>query len=177
MVSPTDHVKNPVRDPPPHLTGTSIFNIPKIELSKKLIPISNPIYKDELLENVHTAHYQTDMILGSFASCHVNQMAAKAQIIKALKLGYIYLWHTKLKLSAELTRMILRKPRVHEVILFLENLFERFRVVHDFEEINALAPDPDVLTSLRKKLSQLREEAKDYLVGNGMAMPRMLLDL
>ena len=101
------------------------------------------------------------------ADCAV---AAKAQIIKALELGYIYLWHAKLKLLAELTWMILRKPWVHEFILLLENHFERFRVVHDFEEIKALPPDPDVFTSLRKKLSQLREEARDYLVGNGMAV-------
>jgi hypothetical protein len=66
--------------------------------------------------------------------------------------------------------MILRKPKVHEVILLLENLFERFRVVHNFEEIKALAPDLDVLATLREKLSQLREEARDYLVGNGMAV-------
>jgi hypothetical protein len=44
MVGPTKHIKNPVQDHPPHLTGTSIFNITKIELFKELIPISNPIY-------------------------------------------------------------------------------------------------------------------------------------
>jgi hypothetical protein len=32
-----------------------------------------------------------------------------------------------------------------------------------------------VLTSVGKKLSQLREEAQDYLVGNGMAVPKPLL--
>jgi hypothetical protein len=42
--------------------------------------------------------------------------------------------------------MNLRKPRVHEVILLLESLFKRFRVIHNFEEIKALAPDPNVLT-------------------------------
>jgi hypothetical protein len=66
MVSPTDHIENPVQDPPPHLTGTSIFNIPKIELSKESIPVSNPIYEDKLLENVHTVYYWTDIIPGSF---------------------------------------------------------------------------------------------------------------
>ena len=45
MVSPTDHIENPVQDPPPHLTGTSIFNIPKIELSKELIPVPNHIMR------------------------------------------------------------------------------------------------------------------------------------
>ena len=82
MVSSTDHLENPVRDFPPHLTGTSNFNIPKIELSEELIPVSNPIYKDELPENVHTMHYRTDIIPGSFAFHHVNQMVAKAQIIR-----------------------------------------------------------------------------------------------
>jgi hypothetical protein len=32
-----------------------------------------------------------------------------------------------------------------------------------------------MLASLRKKLSQLREEARDYLVGNGMAVPKPLI--
>ena len=73
------------------------------------------------------------------------------------------------------THLILRKPRVHEVILLLESLFKRFRVVHDFEEIKASAPNPDGFTSLRKKHSQPREEARDYLVGNGMAVPKPLL--
>ena len=44
MVGPTKHIKNPVQDHPPHLTGTSILSIAKIELFEELIPISNPIY-------------------------------------------------------------------------------------------------------------------------------------
>jgi len=32
-------------------------------------------------------------------------------------------------------------------------------IVHDFKNIKALAPDLDMLASLMKKLSQLREEA------------------
>ena len=78
-----------------------------------------------------------DIIPGSFAFQHVNQMATKARIIKVLELGYIYLWHAELKLSVEVTPTILRKPRVHEVILLLEIYFERFRVIHDYEEIKA----------------------------------------
>ena len=59
--------------------------------------------------------------------------------------------------------MILKKPRILEVILLLENLFE---------EIKALSPKPEVLASIRKKLLNLREEVRDYLVGNGMAVPK-----
>ena len=77
---------------PPHSTGTSILNIPKIGLSEELIPVPNHIYEDERPENAHTVHYWTDIILGSFAFHHVNQIAAKARIIKAPELGYIYLW-------------------------------------------------------------------------------------
>jgi hypothetical protein len=56
-------------------------------------------------------------------------MAAKAQIIEALGLGYDHPWRNKVKVSSELTRTILRKPRIHEVILQLEDFFENFRVV------------------------------------------------
>jgi hypothetical protein len=38
-----------------------------------------------------------------------------------------------------------------------------------------LAPDPEVLATHGKKQSQLREEARDYLVRNGMAIPKPLL--
>ena len=100
-------------------------------------------------------------------------MAAKAQIIKALELGFNHLRCNKLKVSAELTRTIQRKPRIHEVITQLEDFFETFRVVHDFKEIKGIAPNLDVLTSIGKKLTLLREEAGDYLLEQGMAIPRL----
>jgi hypothetical protein len=53
----------------------------------------------------------------------------------------------------------LKKPRIYEVILLLENLFEEFRILHDFVENKALSPKPEVLTSITKKLSKLRDEA------------------
>ena len=64
MVSPSDHVETPVQDSPPHLTGNSIFGIPKLELSKELSTISKPVYKDELLETLHIAPYLSDLIPG-----------------------------------------------------------------------------------------------------------------
>ena len=100
-------------------------------------------------------------------------MTAKAQIIIALELGFNHLRCNKLKVSAELTRTILRKPRIHEVIIQLEDFFENFRVVHDFEDTEGVAPNPDVLTSIEKKLTLLREEAGDYLVERGMAISRL----
>ena len=90
-----------------------------------------------------------------------------------MELGFNHLRHNKLKVSAELTHTILRKPRIHEVIAQIKDFFENFRVVHDFEEIKGLAPSPDVLASIGKKLTLLREEAGDYLVEQGMAIPRL----
>ena len=95
MVNPSDHVETPARDPPPHLTGNSIFGIPTLELSEELIPVSTPVYEDELPENIYTAPYRSDLIPGSFAFRHVNQMAAKGRIIMALELGYNPLRHSK----------------------------------------------------------------------------------
>ena len=169
MVNPSDHIKTPAQDSPPHCMGNSIFGIPKLELSEELSTISKPVYEDELLETVHIMPYCSNIIPGSFAFCHVNQMAAKARIIKALKLGFNHLRHNKLKISAELTCTILRKPRIHEVIVQLEYFFKNFRVVHDFKGV---APNLDVLASIGKKLTLLREEAGDYLVEQGMAIPR-----
>ena len=39
-------------------------------------------------------------------------------------------------------------------------------------EIKALSPKPEILISITKKLSKLREEAQDYLVENGSAVPK-----
>ena len=173
MVNPFDHVKNPVRDLPHHLSGCSIvLGLAKIELSKILISISSSVYGDELLENIHVMPYHLDLIPGSFAFCHINQMVAKSQIIKALKLEYNYLWHNKLKVLAELNHMVLKKLRIHKVILQLEGFFENFRIAHNFEDIKGVAPNLDVLTSIGKKLFQFREEVRDYLVGQGMAIPK-----
>ena len=97
MVSPSDRIETSAQDSSPHLTGNSISGIPKLELSEELSAVSKPIYKDELLETLHIAPYHSNIIPGSFAFRHVNQMAAKAQIIKALELGFNHLWHNKLK--------------------------------------------------------------------------------
>ena len=99
-------------------------------------------------------------------------MVAKAQIIKALELGFNHLQCNKLKVSAELTCTMLRKPRIHEIILQLEDFFENFKVVHNFEDIKGVVPNLDVLASTGKKLILLREEAGDYLGEQGMAIPR-----
>ena len=90
-----------------------------------------------------------------------------------MELGFNHLQCNKLKVSAKLTCTILRKPRIHEGILQLEDFFENFRVVHDFEDIKGTAPNPDVLASMGKKLTLLRKEAGDYLVEQGMAIPRL----
>ena len=117
MVNPSDHVKTPARDSPPHLTGNSIFGVPKLELSEELSTVSKSVYKDKLLENIHIVPYRSNIMPGQFTFCHINQMAAKAQILKALELGFNHLRCNKLKVSAELTRTILRKPRIHKVIV------------------------------------------------------------
>src|SRR6202050_3246458 len=69
-------------------------------------------------------------------------------------------------------RSTLKKPRIHEVILLLENLFKEFRILHDFVAVKALSPKPEILVSITEKLSKLREEARDYLVENGLAVPK-----
>ena len=52
MVNPSDHVKTPARDSPPHLTGKSVFGVPKLELSEELSAVSKPLYEDELPDNL-----------------------------------------------------------------------------------------------------------------------------
>src|SRR6267154_1897020 len=84
----------------------------------------------------------------------------------------LYLRRAKLRQPVELTQAILKKPRILEVILLLDTLFEEIQILHDYEEIKALAPKSEILASIRKKLSCLREEARDDLVGNGMAVPK-----
>ena len=68
MVNPSDHVKTPAWDSPPHLTGNSIFGVPKLELSEELSAVSKPLYEDELPKTLHIAPYCSDLIPGSFAT-------------------------------------------------------------------------------------------------------------
>ena len=84
MVNLSDHIETPTWNSPPHLTGNSIFGIPKLELSEELSAVSKPVYEDELPELLHITPYHSDIIPRSFAFHHINQMAAKAWIIKAL---------------------------------------------------------------------------------------------
>src|ERR1700683_1499652 len=141
-----------VRDAPPHLED-SIFDRPTLDISEELDAISNPVFEDGVPETLTLCLYKTEKIPGLFALCHINQIVAKAQIIKALELAYSYLCRSKLKQSAELTQSTLKKPRVHEVILLLEGLFEESRILHDYMEIRALSPKPEVFASIAKKLS------------------------
>ena len=76
MVNPSDHIETLARDSPPHLTGNSIFGVPKLELSEELSTVSKPLYEDELPETLNIAPYRSDLIPGFFAFRHVNQMAA-----------------------------------------------------------------------------------------------------
>jgi hypothetical protein len=48
---------------------------------------------------------------------------------------------------------------MYKVILLLKNLFKEFQILHNFVEIEAISSKPEVLTSITKKLSKLREEA------------------
>jgi hypothetical protein len=156
-----------VRDLPPHLP---LFNIPKIEVPEELTPVANPVYEDEVPDKLYLSLCQTENLPGLFALHHVSQAAAKDQIIKAQELAYAYLHRAKLRQTVELSRTILKKPKIFEVISLLENLFKEFRILHDYEEIKAFSPKPEVLASIGKKLSNLREDTRDYLVGNGMAV-------
>jgi len=107
----------------------------------------------------------------AFALCHINQIVAKAWIIKSLGLAHSYLYWTRLRQFTELSQSILEKPRIHEVILPLENLFKKFRTLHHFVEIQVISPKPVVFACITKKHSNLREEAQDSLVKNVLAVP------
>jgi len=54
----------------------------------------------------------------------------------------------------------------------LEELFSEFWVLHDFTEVKGISPKECHLNSISKKLSTLRAEAKDYLVAEGLAVPK-----
>src|ERR1700692_2129408 len=97
-----------VKDTPPHLPEDSIFGKPALEISNKLNPVSSPVFEDEVPENINLSLYRTERIPGLFTLCHVNQISAKAQIIKALELAYSYLHQAKLRQSAKLTQTTLK---------------------------------------------------------------------
>jgi hypothetical protein len=160
------------RDTPPHMMDDSIFEQPKLEIGLELFPISGLIFDGDAPENLRKGLYSTDELPGLYTSQDCNQPQAKARIVRAVELGYDYLRQGKLRKSAELTRSILKRPRFQEVILGLEELFSEFQVLHDFTEIKGISPKECHLSSISKKLSTLRAEAKDYLVAEGLAVPR-----
>jgi len=45
-------------------------------------------------------------------------------------------------------------------------------VLHDFTEVKGISLKEHHLNSISKKLSALRAEAKDYLVAEGLAVPK-----
>src|ERR1700683_3111653 len=90
------------RDLPPHMED-SIFDKPTLEISEELSAISSLFFDDKVPAHLSLSLYKTDKIPGLFAPCHVNQMAAKSRIIKALELAFAYLRRSKLTQSAELT--------------------------------------------------------------------------
>jgi hypothetical protein len=143
-----------------------------LEISEELDAISIPVFVNEVPENLTFSLYKTENIPRLFALRHVSQVAAQPRIIKALELAYSHLRRSKLKQSAELTPPTLKKPRIHEVVILLESLFKEIRILHDLVEIRALSPKPEVLASITKKLSMLRNEARDYLVENASAVPK-----
>jgi len=89
-----------------------------------------------------------------------------------MELGYNYLHQGKLRQSAELTHSILKHPRFQEVIMELKELFSEFQVPHDFMEVKGIFLKEYHLNSISKKLSTLRVAAKDYLVAEGLAVPK-----
>src|SRR6202050_5535549 len=142
-----------------------------LEISEELDAISIPVFKNEVPENLTFSLYKTENIPRLFALRHVNQ-AAQPRFIKALELAYSHLRRSKLKQSAELAPLTLKKPRIHEIVILLESLFKEIRILHDAVEIRVLSPKPEVLASITKKLSMLRNEARDYLVENASAVPK-----
>jgi hypothetical protein len=150
----------------------SIFYRPTLEISEELNAISIPVFVNEVPENLTFSLYKTENIPRLFDLRHVSQVAAQPRIIKALEFAYSHLRRLKLKQSAELAPPTLKKPRIHEVVILLESLFKEIRILHDLVEIKALSPKPEVLASITKKLSMLRNEARDYLVENASAVPK-----
>ena len=108
----------------------SIFYRPMLEISEELDAISIPVFEDEVPESLTLSLYETENIPSLFALCHVSQVTAQPQIIKALELAYSHLRRSKLKQSAELAPPTLKKPRIHEVIILLKSLFKEAKIFH-----------------------------------------------
>src|ERR1700722_20847006 len=164
--------QNSVRDLPPHISEDSIFDKPNLQGPPELTGFSKPIFEDEIPENLSVETYHLKEIPRLYDLCHCNQMQGKARIVKAIELGFNYLCCLKLKQSVKLSRPMLRKPRIFEAVLELETLFEEFRILHDFSKVKAATIKLDILFSLTKKLTCLRDEAFDYLLYQGKAIPK-----
>ena len=54
----------------------------------------------------------------------------------------------------------------------LKEFFFKFQVLHNSMEVNEISLKEHHLNSISKKLSTLRAEVKDYLVAEGLAVPK-----
>jgi hypothetical protein len=162
------------RDMPPHMADDSIFDQPKLKIPLEFILISGAIFNRDAPKTLQKGLYSTDELPGLYTSQDCSQLQAKIRIIRAVKLGYDYLYRGKLRQSAELTHSILKCPRFQEVIVELKELFSEFQVLHEFTEVRGISPKERHLNSISKKLSTLRAEVKDYLVAKGLAVPQPL---
>jgi hypothetical protein len=160
------------REVPPHMADDSIFRKPDLRISEELSPITKPLYKEDVLEELNLSNYSSEDIPKLFTIRHCNQMPAKARIIKALALGHQYLQRAKLRQSPELTRSTVKKPKINEVLEDLENLFSKLWVLHDSVEVLAASPKPKLITQVERRLTILREEFKYPFVAEALAIPK-----
>jgi len=109
------------RDTPPHLADDSIFDQLKLEIPLELAPISGPIYDGDA-PKLFGKDFILLMSFLVFTLHGFNQLQAKTRITRAVELGYDYLRRGKLKLNAELTRSILKRPRFQEVIIGIRRI-------------------------------------------------------
>src|ERR1700722_14420022 len=89
--------QNTVRDLPPHISEDSIFDKPKLELSPELTAFSKPFFEDEMPEELSVGTYHSEEAPGLYPLRHWHKVQGKARIIKAIELGFNYLFRLKLK--------------------------------------------------------------------------------
>jgi len=101
---------------------------------------------------------------------------ATARIKSYLEIGYEYLKRNTLKKSYKFSRSVQRNTSTARVLTLLDDLFLNIRAIledADAEGFIALAPSPKIIIQISLALRNLRAEARDALILNGLPVPEL----
>jgi hypothetical protein len=97
------------RDIPLHLRTGSGPKLADHNINEELVEVEGPL--KNVPKNVEIINFEMEELPRLFTTCHCIKFDANLQIMKALKLGYNYLWRPALRQQNKLTCSMKRQEK------------------------------------------------------------------